>query len=426
MDGPDRAAGRAVCIVAHAHPDFSKGGGETAAYREFRTLRAAGRAAMLVAASDAGAEGELMLRHAPDEHLFTIGGMSEDRLWWSDIADRRALLRFLAGQPVAVFHFHHLWRIGLDLVAELMEARPDARFVVTLHEMLAICAHHGQMIRTRGRELCRGFAPTQCAGCFPDRTARHFALRRAAFLAVLRRFDAVVYPSDFMRRRFRDWGLVGPDEIVLENHLGDALAAFPRRMAADASLAGSFAFFGQPTPFKGLDVLVRGFAQALAGMPGLSLAVFGCEREDVVGMFPEVAGALDQAGAAVSFFGRYDQAEVLDLMQTVGWVVVPSIWWENSPVVIQEAKRAGTPLVVSDIGGMAEKVRPGLDGLHFKRGSAQDLARVLKLAAGPGALERMMGTLGDSVARAVFLAQLEAIFRPGSVSDRHLDREVIG
>jgi glycosyltransferase involved in cell wall biosynthesis len=413
MHPPDHAD--AVCIVAHAHPDFSKGGGETAAHREFLTLRAAGRAAMLVAASDSDLGGELVLRHATDQHLFAIGGMSEDRLWWSDIADRRALVRFLAAQPAGVFHFHHLWRVGLDLVAALMEARPDARFVVTLHEMLAICAHHGQMIRTRGRELCNGFAPTQCAGCFPDRAPRHFALRRAAFLAVLRRFDAVVYPSDFVGRRFRDWGLEGPREVVLENYLGDALAAFPRRDAADVSLAGSFGFFGQPTPFKGLDVLLRGFALALAGAPGLTLSVFGCEREDVVGMFPELTGALDQAGPAVSFFGRYDQAQVLGLMQTVGWVVVPSIWWENSPVVIQEALRAGTPLVVSDIGGMAEKVRPGVDGLHFTRGSVQDLARVMKVAASTPQ-DALALTLGDGVDRATFLAGLSDAFGDGAAA----------
>jgi glycosyltransferase involved in cell wall biosynthesis len=405
MNPPD-----AVCIVAHAHPDFSKGGGETAAHRAFLTLRAAGRAAVLVAAADSDLGGALVLRHAPDEHLFAIGGMSEDRLWWSDIADRRALVRFLAAQPVGVFHVHHLWRVGLDLVTALMEARPDARFVVTLHEMLAICAHHGQMIRTRGRELCNGFAPAQCAGCFPEHAPRHFALRRAAFLSVLRRFDAVVYPSDFVRRRFRDWGLVGPREVLLENYLGNALTAFPRRDAADASLARSFGFFGQPTPFKGLDVLLRGFALALAGAPGLTLSVFGCEREDVVGMFPELTGALDQAGAAVSFFGRYDQAQVLGLMQTVGWVVVPSIWWENSPVVIQEAMRAGTPLVVSDIGGMAEKVRPGVDGLHFTRGSVQDLARVMTVAAAEGQRATIAATLADAPGREAFLRGLEHAF----------------
>jgi glycosyltransferase involved in cell wall biosynthesis len=105
-------------------------------------------------------------------------------------------------------------------------------------------------------------------------------------------------------------------------------------------------------------------------------------------------------------------------MQTVGWVVVPSIWWENSPVVIQEAMRAGTPLVVSDIGGMAEKVRPGVDGLHFTRGSVQDLARVLKVAAGPAVWNKLLSTLEDATSRKAFLAGLEVAFRAAtSVQD---------
>jgi glycosyltransferase involved in cell wall biosynthesis len=102
-------------------------------------------------------------------------------------------------------------------------------------------------------------------------------------------------------------------------------------------------------------------------------------------------------------------------MQTVGWVVVPSIWWENSPVVIQEAMRAGTPLVVSDIGGMAEKVRPGVDGLHFTRGSVQDLARVMKVAASTPQ-DALALTLGDGVDRATFLAGLSDAFGDGAAA----------
>jgi glycosyltransferase involved in cell wall biosynthesis len=55
-------------------------------------------------------------------------------------------------------------------------------------------------------------------------------------------------------------------------------------------------------------------------------------------------------------------------------VVLPSIWWENSPVVIQEARRNRVPIVCSNIGGMAEKVRDRVDGLHFQAGSAASLA----------------------------------------------------
>lgn len=62
------------------------------------------------------------------------------------------------------------------------------------------------------------------------------------------------------------------------------------------------------------------------------------------------------------------------LMRQVDWVLVPSVWWENSPVIIQEAFFHGRPVICSGVGGMAEKVRDGVDGLHFLGGSPEDLS----------------------------------------------------
>jgi len=50
----------------------------------------------------------------------------------------------------------------------------------------------------------------------------------------------------------------------------------------------------------------------------------------------------------------------------VDWVVMGSVWWENSPLVIQEAYKFGRPILCPDIGGMAEKVLPGIGGLHYR------------------------------------------------------------
>ena len=45
-----------VCIIAHSHPEFSKGGGELAAYRQFETMRDAGRDVLFVGASEVGTQ----------------------------------------------------------------------------------------------------------------------------------------------------------------------------------------------------------------------------------------------------------------------------------------------------------------------------------------------------------------------------------
>ncbi|HZF76920.1 MAG TPA: glycosyltransferase [Acetobacteraceae bacterium] len=409
-----------VCILAHAHPDFSKGGGELAAFRQFATLRDAGQDPVLVAALETvdwgGTRPALpgLMPHAPGEHVFPLDGMAPDRLGWENGRQRAELVTFLAGLGVGVYHLHHYWRLGLDLISDLMEARPDALFVLTLHEMLAICMNHGQMVRTGSRELCQRDSPLRCLSCFPDRGLDHIALRKAAMLATLRRFDRLIYPSAFLRDRYEAWGLAGQPAFVLENYLGDRLAALPRAEASSPALARRFGFFGQPTPTKGLDVLLQALPLALREERRITLTVHGCAQEEALRLFPHLAGAIEAAGRSLAFLGRYDPDDAVRLMRGVGWVVVPSIWWENSPTVIQEARRAGTPLIVSDIGGMAEKVQEGVDGLHAQRGSPMDLARAMVEAAQPATRARIGGTVRDVIGRDAFLAGLCQVYaRPG-------------
>lgn len=82
----------------------------------------------------------------------------------------------------------------------------------------------------------------------------------------------------------------------------------------------------------------------------------------------------------IIFFGNYEIEELPDFMENVDWVIVPSSWWENSPLVIQEAFKFGRPIIVSNIGGMAEKVIDGKNGLHFKVRNPRSLAEKLTQA----------------------------------------------
>jgi glycosyltransferase involved in cell wall biosynthesis len=420
----DPMARASVCVIAHSHPDFSKGGGEMAAHRQFAALRAAGRDATYVGGSEAGTAYaaqhaiELVMPHGEHEHVFAFQGMAEDRLAWDDAYQRRMLVRFLAGLASDVYHFHHYWRVGLDLIHELMLARPDARFVITLHEMLAICLHHGQMIKARSRELCRRESPLNCLACFPNETLERFAFRKATMLSVLRRFDHIVYPSDFIRGRYEAWGLAGQPASVIENYLGDELLQADRRPADANRVAHRFGFFGQPTPWKGLDILLRAMPLALRENPTITLTVFGADREDVLRLFPVLEPLIEAVGPNLSFAGRYDALDAVSLMRSVGWVVVPSIWWENSPVVIQEARRAGTPLIVAGIGGMAEKAWAGVDALHFDRASPVDLARAMLDAAKPDTRAMLGATVRDTIGRDEFIAALDAAFAPAEAARR--------
>ena len=109
--------------------------------------------------------------------------------------------------------------------------------------------------------------------------------------------------------------------------------------------------------------------------------------------------------------GRYRPDELSALMRAVDWVVIPSIWWENSPLVIQEAFAHGRPVICSDIGGMAEKVTDGVDGLHFRAGDPQSLADTIERAIGtPGLWDRLRAGIGEVHPLARHLANLTDLY----------------
>ncbi len=138
-------------------------------------------------------------------------------------------------------------------------------------------------------------------------------------------------------------------------------------------------FFGQVNPYKGIDVLLEavGLLEDEDRLR-LSIGLHGANLDMQEPWFREkIERLLEPVRDVVSFRGPYQNDRVLDLMSQYDWIIVPSIWWENSPVVIQEALAIGKPVLCSRIGGMAEKVEDGVTGATFEAGSASDLAAKL-------------------------------------------------
>jgi glycosyltransferase involved in cell wall biosynthesis len=90
--------------------------------------------------------------------------------------------------------------------------------------------------------------------------------------------------------------------------------------------------------------------------------------------------------------GSYRQADIEALMMEADLTVIPSIWWENSPVVIQEAFFYCRPVLGSDIGGTAEKIG-GRGGITFAARSESSMASLMERCISNAALHQ--GLLGQ-------------------------------
>ena len=354
---------RRVIVVAHGHPDFSKGGAEIAAYTLFKALKADGRFECLFVAADARPMhlGTVFSQHRPDEILlhhatvaFTCG--SQDLLGigneWRE---------FITAWNPDVVHFHHYVNIGVELPRITKLAKPDCRVLMTLHEYIAICRHNGQMVKTQGMVLCDRSSPAECHRCYPDVPATEFALRTIYFKACFAAVDLFIAPSEFLRQRYIDWGLESHRIVQIENlvDIDPAAIAEPDTLlppGEDQKLI--IGYFGQINPYKGVAELLEAVRDLDDEVKScIELRLHGANLSMQTAAFKErVETLIEECGKMVVNVGPYERSQLPHLLRSVHYVVVPSVWWENSPLVIQEAKVMGRPVMVRGIGGMKEKV----------------------------------------------------------------------
>ncbi len=421
-------------ILSHAHPTFSIGGAQVASYNLFEGLKAQeGWDAHYLAGV-----GPPVARHRATP-LMAVDGKADETLFWSNDYDwfylgaRRLdevmdhFERLVSDLRPDVVNFHHVMGFGVQALRATRRALGNVPIVMTLHEYLPICANHGQMIKARSGALCSKSSPTECGVCFPEIGPANLMRRELFLKSFLAEVDAFVSPSRFLLQRFADWGLPPEKLVMIENGLDGGRAAPPRKIAPGGR-RNRFAFFGQLNPFKGIKVLVEAVTRIPQDVWGDSvLYVFGGNLEHQPEEFQAAVRDLFRlAGRRIRFMGSYKSPDLPNLMREVDWTIVPSTWWENAPVVIQEAFFHGRPIIASDIGGMAEKVRDGIDGLHFHVSNPESLAEAMVRAIRePQLWDRLAGgirppTTADLSARAhvaLFERLLERGAHPASATE---------
>ena len=392
-----------VLYVAHGHPRFAKGGGELAAwrlYQHFSQVYGDGSCAFLAAASSPqqlppGCE---VLGLGPTEWLIrpSSNALTHDTAINLNVDGplHRAVEFF---QPDLI-HLHHYLHVGIDLVLALKHWFPQAVLVLTLHEYWGMCAYEGRLLRSSGA-LCSGPDPSACVECLSASEARaYLAIRDPRIRRMFDAIDHCLAPSLFLRDRYVDWGL-SPHAISVIENLPAAVAPDPvlstRRSDEDPLILG---YFGQVNPWKGLDLILESVAIAIDQGAAVMLEVHGLDREMLAlrlqrsePFYQTCAQWLEPLGAkSVRLAGLYEPDGLSARMAGVDALVMGSIWFENSPMVIQEAYLHGVPVLAPRLGGMAEKVCHGVTGRCFAPSDPQALASLILRLVGDRAALRLL------------------------------------
>src|SRR5262249_22824778 len=125
--------------------------------------------------------------------------------------------------------------------------------------------------------------------------------------------------------------------------------------------------------------------------PGIECRIYGD-----LDVFPDFKGRLLklETPRAVRYMGRLGNERIVDALAQLDLLIVPSVWFENSPLTIHEAFLAGVPVLTSDCGGMAELVEHSVSGLQFRTGDAAHLRhQLLRVLREPSLLASLKSNL---------------------------------
>jgi glycosyltransferase involved in cell wall biosynthesis len=177
----------------------------------------------------------------------------------------------------------------------------------------------------------------------------------------------VICPSEYLRRHALGWGL-DPEQVVVVENATPELPPLPAREEARAAWGVEgplLAFAGRLGPAKALDVLL----DALAELPDVTLLLAGDGPER-----PRLEARADERAR---FLGARTRREVLELFRGADASVLTSAW-ENFPHTVVEALAVGTPVLATAVGGVAEVVRDGENGLLVPQGDVDALAGAIR------------------------------------------------
>ena len=311
-----------------------------------------------------------------------------------------AFRRVLAALRPDVVHFQTLLLFGPSCVEWAVDA--GAAVVLTLHDYNLSCLHHGRLQLPDG-QLCRGPEPLACARCaqelvnvrvwfarnhWPPDRERWAALgapmvtrRLERLRAATARVHLAVAPSRFLLEQLADVAV--PRALLVHHDYGfPPLRPVPRVPRTGPLRVG---FLGTISDYKGVHLLVEAIARLGPAAP-VACAIHGDPT-----WFPDyVARLRERLPPQVQFAGPCPRERIPEVLAALDVLVVPSTWYENSPLTIHEARQAGVPVVTAALGGMAELVQDGRNGRCFVANDAADLARVLgELSADPAQVERL-------------------------------------
>ena len=329
----------------------------------------------------------------------TLKGYNSLRKIYKNKGMEEAFVRILDEVRPDVAHIHHLLFLSLGIIDEIKKRNIPVIF--TLHDYWLVCPR-GQLLKAN-LKLCNDPSHANCLCClaiglnpknlfkrlFKLPAKGSFSKRFDAGLKdVYKKVDLFIAPSNFLLNRFIEFGI--PSEKIIYSDNGMNLDLF-KDIEKTKSDKIRFGFIGTLIPSKGAHILIKAFNRIKSDKAILK----------IYGKSPVNNGVFDYYHAIkrtarhnknIRFMGTFDNRDIAKIFKEIDVLVFPSLWQENSPLVLHEALLTRTPVIASDSGGISELIENNRDGYLFKPGDAEKLFyHIMRIIRNPEEIYNLKG-----------------------------------
>lgn len=302
-----------------------------------------------------------------------------------------------------IAHIGHLNHLSTGLIDELNKI--NIPIVFTLHDFWLMCPRGQFLTRSIGKvnnfQMCEKQNDKKCAvDCYKvyfsgreknenteiDYWSNWIHQRMIETKAIINKVDLFIAPSNYLRDKFINDFAIPEDKIIYLDY-GFPTEYLTQTEKSKEKTNYTFGYIGTLKPAKGVNILIEAFKQI--EVPA-TLKIFGRANGQSANALKALA---ETSKNKIEFPGEYINHNLAnEVFSNVDCIVVPSIWGENSPLVIHEAQSCKIPVITADFGGMKEYVQHNINGLLFEHRNTNSLAKQLKFAvSNPG----KMKTLGE-------------------------------
>ncbi|MDX2145683.1 MAG: glycosyltransferase family 4 protein [Rhodospirillaceae bacterium] len=233
--------------------------------------------------------------------------------------------------------------------------------------------------------------------------------RKAFNMRRLNWLHGVVAPTQLMTGALTSNGL--NPQLIHQSAYGIDIPREGTAIAArDPKTPLTVGYIGTLAPHKGCHVLVEAFRHIDDGRAKLKIYGNLVDFPDYLAKMKAIAAGSPN----IEFLGTFPSEKIADVLAGVDLLVVPSVWYENMPLVIFSALAAKRPVVVSDYPGMTEVITHEVNGLVFPPGDSESLSKhLVRLRDEPALLPSLSQNCRRPKSSAEYADELLALYAKG-------------